>query len=156
MRAVIITISTVLRLAAAHAIEPRDPPHHTNDEHSDDEHHGLQHWPHKPHKIDFFNLAVDDRCDPYASESYPPGCLFEGYSIKLLGGSVLAVPNDDLNDHKGGKLRFPKTPVFWVNSKTELYTVSQDTNASQIPNSDFLLRLARSRIDSMSTRLLVP
>ncbi|KAF2637387.1 hypothetical protein P280DRAFT_457746 [Massarina eburnea CBS 473.64] len=68
----------------------------------------------------FFNLKVNDRCDELADppETEYAQCPFAGYALRLEKGIVVATPYNKWWD--------PKLPTFFVDSDTQLYTVSKN------------------------------
>lgn len=70
----------------------------------------------QPH---FFNLRVNDRCDPWHKpypETKKSQCPFDSYAIRLEKGILVATPYNKWWD--------PKLPTFFVDDDSKLYTVS--------------------------------
>lgn len=135
MRAAVLFLSCLVGSATATAIVRRDypdldtatynadPNDEDNSDSTEDDSHGgddyAQHWRPKTHSPHFFQILVDDRCDPSANEVPPDDCPFEGYAIRLQHGIVIATPYDRWSD--------PPLPTFFVDDDTQMYTVSLPT-----------------------------
>lgn len=111
----------LIGLATSHAIQARAPADAAvaATAASDDDK-GKNWRPHtkEPH---FFNLRVNDRCDPFAKptpETLKSQCPFDSYAIRLEKGILVATPYNKWWD--------PKVPTFFVDDDTQLYTVSKD------------------------------
>ncbi|KAJ4358286.1 uncharacterized protein N0V89_002866 [Didymosphaeria variabile] len=107
-------------LAASHAIEVRAPAEAAVAATAGDHDNGKDWHPHtkEPH---FFNLRVNDRCDPFhrpQPETLKSQCPFDSYAIRLEKGILVATPYNKWYD--------PKLPTFFVDDDTQLYTVSKD------------------------------
>ncbi|KAL5375582.1 hypothetical protein PMIN06_011496 [Paraphaeosphaeria minitans] len=107
-------------LATSHAIQVRAPAEAAVAATAGDGDKGKNWHPHtkEPH---FFNLRVNDRCDPFKQpepETLKSQCPFDSYAIRLEKGILVATPYNKWWD--------PKLPTFFVDDDTQLYTVSKD------------------------------
>ncbi|KAF2868552.1 hypothetical protein BDV95DRAFT_596899 [Massariosphaeria phaeospora] len=121
MRAVILFF-VLLGLASAFALERHEdpaPPDYDDDSHEGDDE--AKHFRPKTRNPQFFNLRVDDRCDPngqYGPEEPPTACPFANFAIRLENKIVIATPYNRWYD--------PPLPTFFVDDDTQIYTVSKD------------------------------
>ena len=77
-------------------------------------------WHPKTRQPHFFNLRVNDRCDPWHRpypETKKSQCPFDSYAIRLEKGILVATPYTKWWD--------PKLPTFFVDDDSQLYTVSR-------------------------------
>ena len=118
MRFTDLLLATFALRAAASSFKVRgDEPDPSDDdqEPSDDDGYGGHHddhdWPisKAPH---FFNLKVDEKCEP---DEPKDSCPFDNYAIRLERGIVIATPYNKWWD--------PKLATFFVDDDTQCYTV---------------------------------
>ncbi|KAJ4292624.1 hypothetical protein N0V90_009287 [Kalmusia sp. IMI 367209] len=102
-----LALLTLTGLAASHAIELRSPEGAAvagSDE--------GESWHPKTKEPHFFNLRVNDRCDPSTNTQ----CPFDSFAIRLEKGILVATPYNKWWD--------PKLPTFFVDDDTQLYTLA--------------------------------